>query len=236
MILILEPNTHPESTDYRILVGQLERLPGIQYRVHQEVGTEETLTEIYLIGDTGTLSIEDMQSLPCVERVVRVSEEYRILGRHKDDDRPTSFEYNGVRFGQDTLQRLRRAVRRGHARARRDDDEGAARQRPGLHAHGRLQAAHQPLRLPGPRQDLPAVRVRAGRQVRHQGDRDGDHPRIARRRDPRGAAADRQPDRRDAADRHAQHAELRAAEDRRPAAASSRCCSSAASASRWTSR
>jgi 3-deoxy-7-phosphoheptulonate synthase len=35
--------------------------------------------------------------------VVRVSEEYRILGRHKDDSRPAFFDYNGVRFGQDTL-------------------------------------------------------------------------------------------------------------------------------------
>jgi 3-deoxy-7-phosphoheptulonate synthase len=104
MILILEPNTHPESTDYRILVGQLERLPGIQYRVHREVGTEVTLTELYLIGNTGTLTIEEMQALPCVEKVVRVSEAYRVLGRHKQgDDRPASFEYNGVRFGQDTL-------------------------------------------------------------------------------------------------------------------------------------
>jgi len=32
-----------------------------------------------------------------------VSEEYRVLGRHKDDPRPSHFEYNGVRFGQDTL-------------------------------------------------------------------------------------------------------------------------------------
>jgi 3-deoxy-7-phosphoheptulonate synthase len=104
MILILEPNTHPESTDYQILVGQLERLPGIQYRVHREVGTEVTLTELYLIGNTGTLTIEEMQVLPCVEKVVRVSEAYRVLGRHKHgDDRPASFEYNGVRFGQDTL-------------------------------------------------------------------------------------------------------------------------------------
>ncbi|MEK7845221.1 MAG: 3-deoxy-7-phosphoheptulonate synthase, partial [Pseudomonadota bacterium] len=42
-------------------------------------------------------------SLPCVDRVVRFSEEYRVLGRHKNDDRPTFFDYNGVRFGQDTL-------------------------------------------------------------------------------------------------------------------------------------
>ena len=104
MILILEPNTHPESTDYQILVGQLERLPGIQFRVHREVGTEVTLTELYLIGNTGTLTIDQMQALPCVEKVVRVSEAYRVLGRHKQgDDRPASFEYNGVRFGQDTL-------------------------------------------------------------------------------------------------------------------------------------
>ena len=33
-------------------------------------------------------------------------EEYRVLGRHKDDVRPTWFEYQGLRFGQDTLRRL----------------------------------------------------------------------------------------------------------------------------------
>ncbi|MDH4181381.1 MAG: 3-deoxy-7-phosphoheptulonate synthase [Betaproteobacteria bacterium] len=105
MILVLEPNTSPESTDYKILIGQLDRLPGIKHRVHREVGTEVTLTEIYLIGNTGALTVEQMQVLPCVEKVVRVSEAYRVLGRHKQgDDRPSSFEYNGVRFGQDSLQ------------------------------------------------------------------------------------------------------------------------------------
>ncbi len=104
MILVLEPNTQPESADYRMLIGQLERLPNITFRVHREVGTEVTLTEIYLIGNTGALTIEQMQVLPCVEKVVRVSEPYRVLGRHKQgDDRPSSFEYNGVRFGQDNL-------------------------------------------------------------------------------------------------------------------------------------
>jgi 3-deoxy-7-phosphoheptulonate synthase len=104
MILVLEPNTQPDSADYRVLTGQLERLPNIQYRVHREVGSEVTLTEIYLIGNTASLTVEQMQVLPCVQKVVRVSEAYRVLGRHKQgDDRPSSFEYNGVRFGQDTL-------------------------------------------------------------------------------------------------------------------------------------
>lgn len=104
MILVLEPNTHPDSLDYRMLTGQLERLPNVTFRVHREVGTEVTLTEIYLIGNTGALTTEQMQVLPCVAKVVRVSEPYRVLGRHQQgDDRPSSFDYNGVNFGQDTL-------------------------------------------------------------------------------------------------------------------------------------
>jgi len=65
------------------LLAHLATLAGIQTRVHVERGSEQNLTEIYLIGNTKALDIEDMQSLPGVERVVRVSEEYRILGRHK---------------------------------------------------------------------------------------------------------------------------------------------------------
>src|SRR6202171_3479106 len=104
MILILEPNARPESTEYKVLTGQLDRLPGIQYRVHRGVGAEVTLTEISLSGTTGALTLEQMQVLPCVEKAVRVSEAYRVLGRHKQgDDRPSSFEYNGVKFGQDSL-------------------------------------------------------------------------------------------------------------------------------------
>jgi 3-deoxy-7-phosphoheptulonate synthase len=103
MILILASNVDEQSADYQQLLAQLAALPGIQTRVHVERGAEQKLTEIYLIGNTKTLQLADMQSLPCVERVVRVSEEYRILGRHKDDQRDTHFDYNGVRFGQDTL-------------------------------------------------------------------------------------------------------------------------------------
>ena len=103
MILILSPDTQPGSAEYNQLLGHLAQRPKIQTRIHQEKGAQQTLTEIYLIGDTAALATEDMESLPGVERVVRVSEEYRILGRHKDDQRPTHFEYNGVRFGQDNL-------------------------------------------------------------------------------------------------------------------------------------
>src|SRR5712691_8008830 len=103
MILILTPNIRPESEVYRQLMAHLSRLPNIQSRVHQERGTEQMLNEIYLIGNTLAIPIEEMKALPGVERVVRVSEEYRVLGRHKGDGRSAHFDYQGLRFGQDTL-------------------------------------------------------------------------------------------------------------------------------------
>jgi 3-deoxy-7-phosphoheptulonate synthase len=103
MILILHSDTDKNSSEYRQLLDFLANLKNIQARVHDEKGTLQTLTEIYLVGDTASLQTDEMASLPCVERVVRVSEEYRVLGRHHDDKRPTWFDYNGIRFGQDNL-------------------------------------------------------------------------------------------------------------------------------------
>ena len=103
MILILTPNIEPESNTYQQLMAHLSRLPDIRLRVHREEGTEQTLTEIYLIGNTSSIPTEDMKDLPGVDRVVRVSEEYRVLGRHRDDHRSSHFNYQGLRFGQDTL-------------------------------------------------------------------------------------------------------------------------------------
>lgn len=104
MILILHPNIDKSGEEYRELMKHLSALHGIHTRVHDVQGAQQKLTEIYLLGDTSALQVEEMSLLPGVERVVRVSEEYRILGRHKDDRRSTGFEYNGVRFGQDNLQ------------------------------------------------------------------------------------------------------------------------------------
>ena len=103
MILILVPNVDVTGTEYRHLTEALALLPNVQTRVHHVQGALQILTEVYLIGDTKLLSLEDMRNLPCVERVVRVSQTYRVIGRHKDDHRATSFDYNGVRFGQDNL-------------------------------------------------------------------------------------------------------------------------------------
>ncbi|MGD8619557.1 MAG: 3-deoxy-7-phosphoheptulonate synthase [Gammaproteobacteria bacterium] len=103
MILILKENTDKNGDEYRQLLDFLSNLKNVEARVHYEKGAAITLTEIYLVGDTSSLQVEDMESFTCVDRVVRVSEEYRVLGRHHDDKRPTYFDYNGVRFGQENL-------------------------------------------------------------------------------------------------------------------------------------
>ncbi|MDR1528983.1 MAG: hypothetical protein LBS40_00935 [Burkholderiales bacterium] len=104
MILVLAPNTPPDGSAYRELIQRLDQLTGIKHRVHREIGDEVTLTEIYLIGNTAALNPEVVQQFPCVERIVRISEPYRVLGRHQqNDNRVSSFEYNGIRFGQDTF-------------------------------------------------------------------------------------------------------------------------------------
>ena len=103
MIVILQANISKDSPEYPVVFNYLKQLPNIQVRVHEEHGTQQVLTEFYLVGDTAILPKEEIEALPGVEQVVRVSQEYRILGRHKEDHRPTAFDYNGVHFGQDNL-------------------------------------------------------------------------------------------------------------------------------------
>lgn len=103
MIVILQADVKQDSEEYRSLLNYLDQLPNVQHRLHQEIGTQQTLTEIYLIGDTATLDADHIRSFAAVERVIRVSREYRVLGRHTGDDRNTGFDYNGVHFSQDNL-------------------------------------------------------------------------------------------------------------------------------------
>lgn len=103
MILILKPNIDTESREFRRIEEHLKNFPSIEMRVHRVQGAAQVLTEVYLIGNTAALSLDEMKGFPGVEHAVRVSEEYRVLGRHKDDNRPNHFSYNGVEFSQDNL-------------------------------------------------------------------------------------------------------------------------------------
>ena len=103
MIVILRPNIDEDGAEYRRVMDYLRNKPNITPRVNKEVGALQTLIEIYLIGDTAGLDKVEVESLPGVERAVRIMEEYRIIGRHRDDTRSSGFEYNGVNFDQNNL-------------------------------------------------------------------------------------------------------------------------------------
>lgn len=98
MIIILHPDTEIQSPECKELLEFLENKKSITTSFHQVVGAQQTLTEIYLVGDTASLDNAEIESQPAVDRVVRISREYRILGRHGDDSRSSGFSYNGVQF------------------------------------------------------------------------------------------------------------------------------------------
>jgi len=74
MIIILKQNTKPEETEpLRKLVTSLGMI------VQDIVG--ETTSMIGLAGDTSTISEDDFVRFPCVERIIRVRESYKLAGR-----------------------------------------------------------------------------------------------------------------------------------------------------------
>jgi 3-deoxy-7-phosphoheptulonate synthase len=103
MLVILYPDISPDSNEYQETMTHLRQLQGVEMREHVVQGQQQRLTEIYLLGETLPIDKDEIEALPAVERAIRISQEYRVLGRHRDEKRVSGFEYNGVRFDQDNL-------------------------------------------------------------------------------------------------------------------------------------
>lgn len=103
MIVILHPDSSLETPNGQLVLDFLNAKPGITARTHSIEGSDRTLSEIYLIGDVAALEASEIEALSGVEKVVRVSREYRVIGRHANDTRDSGFTYNRVRFDQDSL-------------------------------------------------------------------------------------------------------------------------------------
>lgn len=101
MLVIIKPNAAKDQ--YNECLDHLNALPNIKTQIHTVQGSEKELIEIYLIGDTASLNDKNIKALSAVERVVRISDPYRVLGRHKDSQRHHHFDYNGVTFSQDNF-------------------------------------------------------------------------------------------------------------------------------------
>ena len=103
MIVILHPDSALNTVEGKAVMEYLSTRSGITPHSHSITGAGRTLTEIYVVGDIAGLDQAEIESLPGVEKVVRVSREYRVIGRHAGDVRASGFTYKDVRFDQQSL-------------------------------------------------------------------------------------------------------------------------------------
>ena len=79
MIVILKPNTDEQAPVYKKLLAYLRTLPGVTLQHHKVRGLAQTLTEIYLLGDTLKLDQSMIESFDAVERVVRIERNFKSI-------------------------------------------------------------------------------------------------------------------------------------------------------------
>ena len=101
MIVTLKSNAPPEAIEF--VVEQALRFAGVSPRVHRFTGAAGEVVEVHLVGDTQKVPERVFADLPAVRRVVRVSQKYRVIGRHGVGDAEVGFEYNGVRFDESSV-------------------------------------------------------------------------------------------------------------------------------------
>jgi len=103
VIIVLKADVNPETPDVQRLVEFAESYPGVSTEFHQIQGATRTLSELYLLGSTGVIPTEPFKEFACVERVVRITEKFRSIGRHGGELEAVGFDYNGVHISQDTF-------------------------------------------------------------------------------------------------------------------------------------
>jgi 3-deoxy-7-phosphoheptulonate synthase len=103
MIIVMKADVQADSPEVARVVALAESFPGIRTKIHQIQGATRSVTEVYLLGQTGVIPTAPFEEFASVEKVVRVTERFRTLGRHEGRHEPLGFEYNGVQITQENL-------------------------------------------------------------------------------------------------------------------------------------
>jgi 3-deoxy-7-phosphoheptulonate synthase len=101
MIIVMKADILPESPEVAQVIRMAERYPNVQAVARKIQGATRVLTEVYLLGSTASIPQEPFEEFSAVEKVIRIRERYRSIGRHAGQAEALGFEYNGVRFSQD---------------------------------------------------------------------------------------------------------------------------------------
>ncbi len=103
MIVILKNEVRPDSAEMLQLEAVASRYPDLALRLHNVEGSLQALSEVYVFGPTRQVPTGAFEELPFVQRVIRVSSKYRVIGRHDGQAEPVGFGYRGLTFSQDNL-------------------------------------------------------------------------------------------------------------------------------------
>src|SRR5438876_3003727 len=92
-----------DAPDLKRVIALAESYPGISTQLHRIQGATRSVTEVYLLGPTGVVPSAPFEEFESVEKVVRVTQSFRAIGRHDGGLEAVGFQYNGVQISQDTF-------------------------------------------------------------------------------------------------------------------------------------
>jgi 3-deoxy-7-phosphoheptulonate synthase len=103
MIIVLKPDIPADDPELARLLELAGSFPGITTEVHRIQGQTRALTEVYLLGPTHVVPTKPFEESDAVEKVVRITQRYRFIGRHDAGLDAVGFDYRGVHLSQETL-------------------------------------------------------------------------------------------------------------------------------------
>jgi 3-deoxy-7-phosphoheptulonate synthase len=103
VIILMKAEVTSSSEEVELVRRVASQHPGLRTEVRSITGAARILTEVYVLGPTAPVATSAFEALPGVEKVMRVRERFRTIGRHEGRAEAAGFEYNGLRFTEDSF-------------------------------------------------------------------------------------------------------------------------------------
>jgi len=104
--MIITLKTCADASAIAMVMETAGRFENIEPRKYIFEGVTGSFCEVHLIGNTSRIAEEQFEVLPGVQRVIRVSSKYRVIGRHGQDEADVGFQYNGLAFDESRVHVL----------------------------------------------------------------------------------------------------------------------------------
>ena len=98
MILILKQNVSQSDID---IITDVIYKQNLKYKLYEHSGTEKSVREIHIIGDTKSLSLHTFDNYKGVEKAIRISTKYKHVSKREHEE--TGFIANGIEINNENL-------------------------------------------------------------------------------------------------------------------------------------